>query len=257
MSSSVKRFEKITVIVTGAGSGIGAATARRFAADGANVVLAGRTRAKLEATARTLDADRTLICESDVSVEADAIRLARVAIERFGGIDVLVNNAGVGGFGPFEQLAAAEWRRIMATDLDGTFYVTRAAIESLLERKGAIVNVSSVSGLGGDWGGSAYNAAKGGVTNLTRALALEFGSRGVRVNAVAPSLTKTDMTDGMLDDAMLAKFAERMPMGRAAEPGEVADVIGFLASRDARFVTGAIVPVDGGLSASNGQPNMS
>ncbi len=135
--------------------------------------------------------------------------------------------------------------------------MTRAAIESLLERKGAVVNVSSVSGLGGDWGGSAYNAAKGGVTNLTRALALEFGSRGVRVNAVAPSLTKTDMTDGMLDDAMLAKFAERMPMGRAAEPGEVADVIGFLASRDARFVTGAIVPVDGGLSASNGQPNMS
>ncbi len=257
MSANVKQFEDMTVIVTGAGSGIGAATARRFAADGANVVLTGRTRAKLEATARTLDTGRTLVCESDVSVEADATRLARVAIERFGGIDVLVNNAGVAGFGPFEQLAAAEWRRIMATDLDGTFYVTRAAIESLLERKGAIVNVSSVSGLGGDWGGSAYNAAKGGVTNLTRALALEFGSRGVRVNAVAPSLTKTDMTDGMIDDAMLAKFAERMPMGRAAEPGEVADVIAFLASRDARFVTGAIVPVDGGLGASNGQPNMS
>jgi len=252
----VKQFENMTVIVTGAGSGIGAATARRFAADGANVVVAGRTRAKLEATAETLDANRTLVCEIDVSVEADATRLARNTTERFGGIDVLVNNAGVAGFGPFEELDAAEWRRIMATDLDGVFYLTRAAIDSLLERKGCIVNVSSVSGLGGDWGMSAYNAAKGGVSNLTRALALEYGGRGIRVNAVAPSLTKTDMTDGMVDDALLAKFAERIPIGRGAEPDEIADVIAFLASRDARFVNGVILPVDGGLSASNGQPKL-
>ncbi|WP_286915987.1 SDR family NAD(P)-dependent oxidoreductase, partial [Pseudomonas sp. UBA6276] len=120
---------------------------------------------------------------------------------------------------------------------------------------GSIINVSSVSGLGGDWGMSFYNAAKGAVTNFTRALALEYGGQGVRVNAVCPALTKSELTAGMADDkALMDKFAERIPMGRAAEAEEVADVIAFLASHDARFVNGVNLPVDGGLHASNGQP---
>jgi len=115
--------------------------------------------------------------------------------------------------------------------------------------------VSSVSGLGGDWGMSFYNAAKGAVSNFTRAIALEYGGQGVRVNAVCPALTWSDLTADMAkDEQLMAKFADRIPMGRAAEPEEVADVIAFLASHDARFVNGVNLPVDGGLHASNGQP---
>ncbi|MET7435782.1 MULTISPECIES: SDR family NAD(P)-dependent oxidoreductase [Streptomyces] len=133
----------------------------------------------------------------------------------------------------------------------------RAALPHLRAVGGSIVNVGSVSGLGADWGLAAYNAAKGAVVNLTNAMALDHGSEGVRVNAVHPSLTVTDMARFNLENEdVLALFRQRIPMQRAAEPDEVADVIAFLASPDARFVNGAHIPVDGGLSASNGQPCM-
>jgi meso-butanediol dehydrogenase / (S,S)-butanediol dehydrogenase / diacetyl reductase len=253
----VSRFEGKTVVVTGAGSGIGAATARRFSREGASVVLNGRTRDKLERVAADLPPERTLVRAGDVSIEADAAGLIAEAVARFGGLDVLVNNAGTAKVGAFAETATDEWRTVMGTNLDGVFYCTRAAIPHLLAAKGSIVNVSSVSGLGGDWGLAVYDASKGAVTNLTRALALELGGRGVRVNAVNPSLTLTDLTADMTEDAdLMAKFADRIPIGRPAEPEEVADVIAFLASHDARFVNGVNLPVDGGLSASNGQPNL-
>ena len=249
------RFTNKIVLVTGAGSGIGAATAHRFAQEGANVVLNGRTPAKLEALARTLDPERTLIHPGDVSDQASAEAMVAATLARFGQLDVLVNNAGVAPTGPFLEASVEDWRKVMSIDVDGVFYCTRAALPHLLEVKGNIVNVSSVSGLGGDWNMSFYNAAKGAVSNLTRSLALELGAKGVRVNAVNPSLTFTDLTQGMKDNAdLMAKFADRIPMGRGAEPEEVADVIAFLASHDARFVTGVNLPVDGGLMASNGQP---
>jgi len=135
------------------------------------------------------------------------------------------------------------------------FFCCRAALPHLLETRGCIVNTSSVSGLGGDWNMATYNAAKGAVTNFTRSLALELGGQGVRVNAVNPALTATGMTEDMLEDkALIDRFMERTPLGRVGQPEDVADVIAFLASEDARFVTGVNLPVDGGLSASNGQP---
>jgi meso-butanediol dehydrogenase/(S,S)-butanediol dehydrogenase/diacetyl reductase len=249
------RFEGKVVIVTGAGSGIGAATARRFGQDGASVVLVGRRREKLEEVAATMPADRSLVHVADVSLQDDAEALAQATLQRFGRIDVLVNNAGVATSGPFLETSVEEWRRIMATDLDGVFFCTRAVLPELLKTKGNIVNTSSVSGLGGDWNMSVYNTAKGAVTNMTRSLALELGGQGVRVNAVNPALTMTEMTADMKDDQeLMARFADRIPLGRGAEPEEVADVIAFLASHDARFVNGVNLPVDGGLSASNGQP---
>ena len=249
------RFSGKVVIVTGSGSGIGAATARRFAQDGASVVLNGRTREKLERVTADLEPDRVLVQTGDVSDQGDAEALIAAAVERFGRLDILVNNAGVVPTGPLLEASVADWRKVMAIDVDGVFFCTRAALPHLIRSGGNIVNVSSVSGLGGDWNMSFYNAAKGAVSNFTRSLALELGERGVRVNAVNPGLTFTDLTEDMKGDtALMKRFAERIPLGRGAEPDEVADVIAFLASADARYVTGVNLPVDGGLTASNGQP---
>ncbi len=244
-------------IVTGAGTGIGAATVARFVRDGASVVLAGRRAEKLHAACEGLDASRVAVQPTDVANRAACEALVAAAVARFGGLDILVNNAGTATFGPFLTTDEAEWRGVMATNVEGVIHCIRAALPHLLERRGNIVNVSSVSGLGGDWGLSYYNASKGALSNLTRALAMEFGGQGVRVNAVAPSLTLTDMSAALSSNKeMMAKFADRIPMGRAAEPAEVADVIAFLAGHDARFVNGVNLPVDGGVNASNGQPRL-
>jgi meso-butanediol dehydrogenase/(S,S)-butanediol dehydrogenase/diacetyl reductase len=167
-----------------------------------------------------------------------------------------VNNAAAHTLGSFAKTPEEEWHRLMATNLSGVFYLTRAALPHLLASKGNIINVSSVSGIGGDWGQSFYNASKGAVSNLTRCLALELGGRGVRVNAVNPSMTLTEITEGFVQHKpLLEKALDRMPLGRIAVPEEVASVIAFLASEDASFVNGVNLPVDGGVSASCGQLN--
>ncbi|WP_445621475.1 SDR family NAD(P)-dependent oxidoreductase [Kushneria sp. Sum13] len=252
----MKRFDGKVVMVTGAGSGIGEATARRFASEGAKVVLIGRTREKLARVADSLEGE-TLVLDADVS-DGDAMnRLVADVIDRFGRLDVLVNNAGVAPGGRVHEADIDDWKQVMSINVDGVFYASRAALPELLKTKGCIVNVSSVSGLGGDWGMSLYNASKGAVSNLTRAMALDYGEEGVRINAVCPSITKSDLTDSITgNDDLMKKFADRLPLGRAAEAEEVGDVIVFLASHDARFVNGVNLPVDGGLMASNGQPRL-
>ncbi|KOV60827.1 SDR family NAD(P)-dependent oxidoreductase [Streptomyces sp. MMG1121] len=252
------RFADKVVVVTGGGSGIGAATAYRLGREGATVIAVGRTEDRLKSAAADAPAGSTIVTRvADVSDESSITALIAGVAEEYGRLDVLVNNAGIGAPGTVEHTDTATWRSVFAVDVDGVFFASRAALPHLRRVGGCIVNVGSVSGLGADWGLAAYNAAKGALVNLTNAMALDHGHEGVRVNAVHPSLTRTPVAAPIVEnEGMLAAFRQRIPMQRPAEPDEVADVIAFLASSDARFVNGAHVPVDGGLGASNGQPRM-
>jgi meso-butanediol dehydrogenase/(S,S)-butanediol dehydrogenase/diacetyl reductase len=251
----MERFKGKTVIVTGSASGIGRGVAERFSQEGANVVLCDIDEAKLMDVAGALPADRTHAQRCDVTRLADLESLVRTTVERFGALDVMVNNAGIAAEGSAVDVPMESWNKTLDTDLTGVFHGCRAALPELLKTRGCIVNTASVSGLGADWAMCAYNAAKGGVVNLTRSLALDFGALGVRANAVCPSLTHTGMTEDMLKDkTLIDKFMERMPIRRVAEPADIAAVVAFLASEDARFVNGVNIPVDGGVMASNGQP---
>ena len=256
MNSEPKRFTGKTVIVTGSSSGIGKAIALRFAAEGANVVLNSRSREDLEKVAADLDSERTLMVEGDVGKREFAQTIVSRAVEQFGALDVLVNNAGVGAFGMLTDADDEDIDKVIDINVKGLLFLCRAAIPELAKTKGCIVNTSSVSGTGGDWLLPIYNASKGAVTNLTRGLALQLGKQGIRVNAVCPTVTRSDMSEGIFDnDSLLEAFERRIPLGRPGEPEDIAGPVAFLASEDAKFVTGVNLAVDGGLSASNGQPN--
>ncbi|WP_034086957.1 SDR family NAD(P)-dependent oxidoreductase [Streptacidiphilus albus] len=253
------RFQGKVVIVTGGGSGIGAATARLFAAEGATVVIIGRTQAKLDQVVSGAPAGRTLIARvGDVSDEEGITGLVDAVAREHGRLDTLVNNAATcEPLGSVSDIDTAGWRRVMSTTLDGVFFTSRAALPHLRAVGGSIVNVGSASGLGGDWCLAAYDAAKGAVTNLTNAMALDHGAEGVRVNAVHPSMISTDMTAGFLQsDAIVAAALNRVPLRRFGDPAEAASVITFLASAAASYVNGAHIRVDGGLGASNGNPHI-
>lgn len=251
----MERFKGKTVIVTGAASGIGRGVAERFSREGANVVLCDIDEKKLGEAAAGLPGDRTIAQRCDVTQFAEVSALVEAAVRRFGAVDVMVNNAGIAAEGTALEVSIEDWGKTVDTDLSGVFHGCRAALPELLRTQGCIVNTASVSGLAADWGMCAYNAAKGGVVNLTRSLALDFGAKGVRTNSVCPSLTQTGMTEDMIkNEVLVEKFMERMPLRRVAQPADIAAVVAFLASDDARFVNGVNIPVDGGVMASNGQP---
>jgi len=187
--STLKRFMGKTVVVTGASSGIGEETARRFSAEGANVVVAARRRERLDALVEELGAERTLAVTTDVTKREDLEATMRAAAERFGGIDVLVSNAGTALRKPFEKTTTDDWHLMMATNVESCFFGAQAALPYLKKSQGSIVHIASASGLGGDRQLTAINAAKGAVVNFTRGLAFDLGPFGIRVNAVAPALT--------------------------------------------------------------------
>jgi meso-butanediol dehydrogenase/(S,S)-butanediol dehydrogenase/diacetyl reductase len=252
------RFEGKVVIITGAASGIGLAAARRFGSEGASLSLADVNAEALKAEAEALDIGKKRLTAHrvDVSIEQELNDLVAATVEQFGRIDVLINNAGVGSFGYVTEVTPEDWRRVIAVDLDAVYLGSRAAMPHLMKTNGNIVNTASISGMFGDYGFAAYNAAKAGVINLTRSMALDHAPHGVRVNAVSPGLIRTPLAAPLHEDnRIMGEYARLVPMGRAGKPEEIAAAMAFLASDDASYVTGFNLVVDGGLTAATGQPN--
>ena len=250
-------FSGKRVLVTGSSRGIGQAVARQFFQSGAQVAVNGRTPDSTAAGMAALgDSDRLVAAPGDVSSVAGCEAVVAAAVEGLGGLDILVNSAGVAFFLPLEDSDEAVWDATLDTNLKGTFFCMRAAAGPLRDSGGNIVNVASDAGLIGEKGLSVYCASKGGVVNLTRAMALELAPT-VRVNCVCPGYVDTDMVrrDGIdqADDSQAAEQAivDYAPLKRISKPAEIAKAIAYLAGEDALFITGSALQIDGGSTAGH------
>ncbi len=246
-------FKGKSVLVTGAGGGIGRAVCSAFAAEGADVLVNDVSAQAAAGTAEAVAAfgGRVVVDSSDItSPEASAAMVDRAEAE-FGGLDVLVNNAGITRDMFLIKMAIDDWNRVISVNLTGAFNCSKAAARIMMKqsrkgRAGAMVNVASVIGIGGNAGQANYAASKGGLIAFTKSLAKELASRRIRVNAVAPGFIVTPMTDS-LSDEVRKEILGRIPLGEFGKPSDVADAVCFLSSEKARYVTGAVLRVDGGL----------
>src|ERR1041384_7556124 len=244
------RFENQVAVVTGAGRGIGHAIAVRLAKEGARVASVSRTQANAEKTAAEINglrADTAKAYAVDVADQAAVQKAAAEIFETFGRVDILVNNAGVTRDGLSMRLSMEDWDTVLNTNLKGAFNFTQAVMRPMIkQRSGRIINISSIAGLTGNAGQANYAASKAGLIGLTKSLARELASRNITVNAVAPGFIVTDMT-GVLSDEVKQAILARIPLGKFGEGEDIAAAVAFLAAPEAKFITGQVLTVDGGM----------
>jgi NAD(P)-dependent dehydrogenase (short-subunit alcohol dehydrogenase family) len=249
------RLDGKVAIVTGGGGGLGSLAARAFAAAGADVAVVGRTAEKLRAVEDAIRGAgrRAAAIVADVTRSADVNRMVEQAVGAFGRVDILLNNAGVTSPKTAVELTDDDWHRIMDTSATGAFYCSRAVAPVMMrQREGCIISVGSILSARGMAQRTAYSAAKAAVMNLTRALALELGPHGIRVNAIAPTVIITDLNRELVrtQPELYQAVLDRTPLGRLGEPEDIAGALVFLASPAARFITGQTLFVDGGYTAA-------
>ena len=255
------RFDGQVAIVTAGGSGIGAASARRFAEEGAAVVVAdlSGTRAETVASGIRASRGRAVALKMDASDPEAVERTVRLALDRFGRLDVMMNNAGLAEPAPLDEITLESWNRVIAVTLTSVFLGMKSCLPVMRARgKGVIVNTASISGTGGDYGLSSYNAAKAGVINLTRSAAIENARHNIRINCVCPGFIDTraaQILGAERADEVRRIHAAAHPIGRVGQPGEIASTVLFLASEEASFITGAAIVADGGVTAHTGLPH--
>ena len=244
-----------TVLVSGGGSGIGRAIARAFLEQGASVLVAGRNAAPLQKTVAGFPEDRTAVVVADLATEVGVTSAVDGLIDRWDHLDVVIANAGVATAGTIDTLHDATWERMRSINLDGLIRLARVSVPLLRRSRGNFLAISSIAGFGGDWNQAGYNATKGAVNALIQSMALDLGRDGVRVNAIAPAFTASRLTQERLDDPdFWAALRDRLALDRAADPEDVARAALFLAGPDAGYITGVVLPVDGGTTASVGTP---
>jgi NAD(P)-dependent dehydrogenase (short-subunit alcohol dehydrogenase family) len=251
----VGMFEGRVALVTGGSSGIGRATALAFAAHGARVAVASRRAEESEETVRQIEAagGHAIYVPTDVTQAAQVEALVARTMAEYGGLDFAFNNAGVEGtaFVPLQHYTEATWDEVMDINVKGVFLSMKHELPHVVARQGAIVNMASVAGLKGSRMGAAYVASKHAVVGLTKAAAVEYADKGVRINAVAPAVIHTPMAERAFfqDPAVKARVVAMHPMGRIGQPEEVAQAVVWLCSPAASFTTGHTLPIDGGLLA--------
>jgi NAD(P)-dependent dehydrogenase (short-subunit alcohol dehydrogenase family) len=253
----VTRLAGKSALITGGGTGIGQAIALAFAREGARVAIAGRRKSKLEETLRLLQDTgcSALALECDVTKAADTIRAVKSAEDAFGKLHILVNNAGALSVSTVETIAEDDWDDVMATNIKGPFLMSRAALPAMRRAGGgSIINVGSVLGIVAIRDRAAYCASKGAVSMLTRAMALDHAHDNIRVNCLCPSIVESDMTRNFFAETEAARSAREsrlasIPLGRFGKPDDIAGLAVFLASDESSWMTGTVIPVDGGVTA--------
>ncbi|HXF30446.1 MAG TPA: glucose 1-dehydrogenase [Solirubrobacterales bacterium] len=247
------RLQDKVALITGAGSGIGRASAERFAAEGARVVVVDLKGAEESVAAIEAAGGEGLALRTDVADEDAVAAMAEVALERFGRVDVLMNNAGIlDDYLPAAETPTAVWDRVLGVNLFAQFFTARALLPQMVERgDGAIINVASTAALNGGNGGAAYTTSKHAIIGLTRQLCFDYARQGIRCNVICPGAVETGMTKEIFasPDAAVMAAVESAPIGRWAQPDELANAALFLASDEASFVNGAVYVVDGGFDS--------
>lgn len=257
MGRIVTRLAGKVALITGGGTGIGRATALAFAREGASVALAGRRLEKVKEVASEIDKQggAALPLQCDVSRAKDAERAINETAKKFGKLSVLVNNAGTLSVSTVDTISEDDWDRVITVNLKGPFLMSRAALKEFRKAGGGtIVNIGSVLGLVAMQNRAAYCASKGGVTMLTKAMALDHAHENVRVNCICPSIVETELVKGLFNDSEQGKALRKaregtIPLGRFGQPMDVAELAVFLASEESSWITGAAIPLDGGLTA--------